>query len=113
MYKNSEAVGVLLTRLILLNKGDIQSHPDMGVGIVKRYRYSIETSARDLQADIVHQIDEYLPQFQGAKVSVEMHDGAFYISIEIDDTVFMFLYDTKIEDPEAAVQTKYLKLSEL
>ena len=97
-----------------MNKGDIQSHPDMGVGIVARYRYAIDNnSAIELESDIVHQIDEYLPQFQGARVSVDLEDGAYYISITIEDNVFMFMYDTKIENINDAIKTKYLKLSEL
>ena len=99
---------------MLLNKGDIQSHPNMGVGIVQRYRYAIEdNSAIELQSDIVQQIDEYLPQFQGARVSVDLEDGAYYISITIEENVFMFLYDTKVENINDAIQTKYLKLNEL
>lgn len=86
----------------------------MGVGIVQRYRYSNEENkASELQSDIVRQIDEYLPQFQGARVSVDAENGAYYISITIEDIVFMFMYDTKVENINDAVQTKYLKLSEL
>ena len=32
---------IRIVRLILLEPGTIQTHPDMGVGIVSKFRYSI------------------------------------------------------------------------
>jgi hypothetical protein len=40
VYKNAEAVSTLLVRLLLLEPGTIQSHPNAGVGLISRYRYS-------------------------------------------------------------------------
>lgn len=83
----------LLTRLLLLNPGTIQTHPGMGVGLVQNYRYSMEGSEIELQSNIRVQIDTYLPQFQGANVVVRFKDHSFQIMITIQDTVFAFLYD--------------------
>lgn len=111
IYKNEEAVMVLLTRLILLNPGTIQSHPDMGVGLVKNYRYSVEGSEFELRGAIIENIQKFLPKFQGASVAVELKDKAYYISITIDDTVFMVFYDTK--NNTDVVKTQYTRLNEL
>ena len=43
-YKNAEAIATLLSRLLLLEPGTIQSHPDMGVGLYSKYHYSVEGS---------------------------------------------------------------------
>ena len=37
--KGKKAIGVLLVRLLLMEKGTDPMRPDMGVGIVSRYRY--------------------------------------------------------------------------
>ena len=67
---NAEAVATLLVRLLLLEPGTFQSHPDMGVGIVSRYRYNMEGKAADLEADFKRQIETYLPNFQNVRVKV-------------------------------------------
>ena len=96
IYKNAEAVMVLLTRLILLNPGTIQSHPDMGVGIVK-YRYSTNTLDK-LQERVANQIDTYLPFYQNVSVSIILTpDKICNIEIGIGDTVY--IYDSKAFKP--------------
>lgn len=111
VYKNTEAILLLLTRLILLNPGTIQSHPDMGVGIVERYRYSLEGSEIYLKEDIAFQIAKYLPKLQGVNVNVEYKDHSFYISITVNDYLYLIMYDNS--DEANALKTKYIKLSEL
>lgn len=99
----------LLTRLILLNPGTIQTHPEMGVGLVQRYRYSTEGSEIQLQSDIRLQIDKYLPQFQGASVVVKFKDHAFQILIRIDNLAFAILYDIESN----TIEEKFTKLEDL
>lgn len=99
----------LLTRLILLDPGTIQSHPEMGVGISTVYRYSHEGTEVALQADIRRQIDTYLPQFQGAEVQVQMVDHSFRIIIVLNQYAFGFLYDIE----ETTLTTRYTKLADL
>lgn len=99
----------LLTRLLLLNPGTIQSHPDMGVGLVQKYRYSLEGAEIQLQSDYRNQIDTYLPQFTGADVAVKFKDHQFQIFVQVANTVFAFLYDTE----EDQIQTSYSRLSDL
>ena len=109
IYKDAEAVATLLTRLLLLEPGTIQSHPDAGVGIMSRYRFSVEGSASELQADFQRQIEKYLPQFQGARVTVREQNKTFIIAAEIDDTLYGIYYDTNTSN----ISTSYNKLADL
>lgn len=108
-YVNAEAVMALFTRLLLLDPGTIQSHPEMGVGLVTRYRYSLEGAEVTLQADIRQQINTYLPQFAGAEVIVRMVDHSFRIAITFSNYLFAFLYDIE----ENVLTNKFTNLSNL
>lgn len=100
---------LLLTRLVLLEPGTIQSHPEMGVGLHSKYRFAVEGCERDLKADIEQQIAKYLPDFNGVKISVTRKDKALFIAAEIDRTLYGIYYDIEAD----SVTSKYTKLSEL
>lgn len=108
-YKDPEAISVLLTRLLLLEPGTIQSHPDAGVGLYSRYAYSVEGSANSLEADYQKQIETYLPRFQGARVNVTEKDGMFNIAVEIDGTLYGIYYDSS----KSTVVSNYAKITNL
>lgn len=61
--KNEDYATLMLIRLILLEPGTIQTHPNMGVGLVSRFRYSTEVDMVKLANSIKDQIMKYLPQF--------------------------------------------------
>lgn len=109
MFKDAEATAVLLTRLILLEPGTIQSHPDAGVGIMSRFRFSTENSASELKSRIQDQIETYLPKFRGAKIDVKEKDGQFNITAEIDDTLYGIYYDINTHN----ISQTYTNLSNL
>ena len=111
VYKDPEAIQTLLVRLLILEPGTIQSHPEMGVGLYSKYSYSVTDSGEDinLQNEFQKQIETYLPQFQGIKVSVTEKDKAFRITAEIDDTLYGIYYDTNT----SKVTAKFTRLSEL
>lgn len=92
---NAEAVATLLIRLLLLEPGTFQSHPNMGVGIVSRYRYSMEGKASDLEADFKKQIETYLPEFQSVRVKVSERNYQYNIAAEIDGSIFAINYNTE------------------
>lgn len=94
VVSGNEATYYLLTRLILLEKGTIQSHPDMGVGIVSRYRYAFENAYKDLQYDIQEQIGVYLPQLAGVDVKVSCMDKVFKIEITVDGSLYSYNFNT-------------------
>ena len=58
VFNDNDSAYVLIIRLILLEPGKFQSHPDMGVGIRSRYRFNNEENfLMNLQNDIKKQID--------------------------------------------------------
>ena len=61
--KGENYATLMLIRLILLEPGTFQTHPDMGVGLVSRFRYSTGIDMVKLAASIKEQIMTYLPQF--------------------------------------------------
>ena len=63
VYTDQHATFVLLIRLILLEPGTYPNHPDMGVGLVSRFRYSMDVDMGKLSNTIKEQIMTYLPQF--------------------------------------------------
>lgn len=110
VLKNEEAIATLLSRLILLEPGTIQSHPDMGVGIISRYRYSNVEEARKLKADIQQQVSKFLPDYSNVPFSVTASkNSGFYITAEINGSLYGIEYDTN----NKKLNTRYQKISEL
>lgn len=91
--KDNDAVAILITRLILLEPGTIQSHPDMGVGLISRYRYSETGNIESLRRDISDQISKYLPTLAGANVEVSVHDKETTISVTADNIMYTYTFD--------------------
>ena len=111
VYKDPEAIQTLLVRLLLLEPGTIQSHPDMGVGLYSKYSHSVLNSGESskLQSEFQSQIEKYLPQFQGARVSVKEQDKNFMISTELDNVLYGVCYERNT----AKITAKFTRLSEL
>lgn len=109
VFKDADAVMTLIVRLLLLEPGTIQSHPNMGVGIISRYRYSVEGSAQSLQSDIYQQIESYVPQLQGTRVTVSEEDGKFYIAVEFEN----ILYGVSFDKSSAEIITNTASLADL
>lgn len=108
-FENARAVMALLTRMLLLDPGTIQTHPEAGVGLVSRYRYTEEGSEYQLKSDIITNIEKFLPEFQGAEVNVSMNDHNFYIGIRISNYLFSFLYDID----EESLSGRYKSITDL
>ena len=98
VLKNAAAIATILTRLLLLEPGTIQSHPNMGVGLVSKYRYTIEDKLITLRDDFRYQIEKYLPQYQGVEVQVYLEGKICYINATIDNIIYAFFYDTESND---------------
>lgn len=81
--KNEDAAVLLITRLILLEPGTIQTHPNLGVGIVSRFRHGLDVDAKKLEAEIAVQISKYLPMFSTVQVSVEIDNDNKTIKIYV------------------------------
>lgn len=107
--KDAEAVMVLLTRLILLEPGTFQSHPDMGVGIHSKYRFSIEGGAELLKSDIEHQIAKFIPELQGTRITVTEKDGQYLIGAEFEG----ILYGVSFNKTTNEIKTNIASLADL
>lgn len=79
----SDAAVVQIIRLILLEPGTIQTHPNCGVGIVSRYRHSTQLDIRELEDVIATQISTYLPMYTTVRVAVEINNTEKAIQIYI------------------------------
>lgn len=94
-YKGRSAIEVLLCRLILLEPGTIQTHPNMGVGIVSRYRNAPSSELAVLDDDIKNQINTYLPGLVGVEVKTNLvKNGVLRIAIKANDQLFALTYDS-------------------
>lgn len=91
---NEEAVGIQIARLIMMEKGKIQTHPDMGVGIRSRYRYAEASEMIRLNFDIKSQIEDYLPlPYSSVDVNCRLISKVVIIDILADEELFRFTYD--------------------
>ena len=90
-----QTINALLTRLILLEPGTYQSNPEMGIGIVSRYRYGNEDDIENLSSDIKDQIQTYLPGFERVHINIQEADVNKKILV-IQVTLNVIIYDIDI-----------------
>ena len=109
VYTDAQAICMNLTHLLLLEPGTFQSHPDMGVGLISKYRYTIEDRIDELRDDFRTQIEKYLPQYQAINLKVVLQNKIVLISIQINESVYGFFYDTNKNE----VRTTFKKLEDL
>lgn len=82
------ATQVLITRLILLEPGTIQSHPEMGVGIVSRYRFTDADDLTRLEQDIADQVSKYLPELHDVDVDIQNFETTIRITLSSNGLVY-------------------------
>lgn len=109
VFEDAEAIATLLVRLLLLEPGTFQSHPEMGVGLMSKYRFGVEGIASELQSNFQAQIETYLPQFQGARVSCREKEGVLMIGAEIDNTLYGIYYDSNTNN----IKSDFTRLTNL
>jgi hypothetical protein len=80
--ENVDAAILRIIRLILLEPGTIQTHPEMGVGLISTFRDSGKSLA-DLESAIKNQISTYMPMYTNISINVELD----YITKEIKITM--------------------------
>ena len=92
--EGSDAYGILLTRLLLLQPGTNPLHPAMGIGLGPKYRFISEDDMAMLQSRIQEQVNTYLPSdfMNVVKAYVELKPNSKYLQITIfaDDTKYVF-----------------------
>lgn len=79
----TDAEVIRLIRLILLEPGTIQTHPECGVGIVSKFRYSVDVDIPELEKTIANQISTYLPMYTMVKVALEIDNDTKCLKIFI------------------------------
>lgn len=92
IINDRDAIGLLLTRLILMEPGTNPLHPTMGVGIISKYRFlSSQDMERNLKSDISNQIQTFCPEFIATDVRLEyQQDKTVDIHIYIEDTIYVY-----------------------
>ena len=91
IVKNNDAIYTLLIRLLQLEPGSIQTHPEMGIGIVSKYRFAeADTVVDELKRNIQEQISTYLPNLSGVEVRVYTKNKVLYVEIQVDNTLYKF-----------------------
>lgn len=95
---DNEATYMLLIRLMLLTPGTIQTHPDMGVGIVTKWRYCDVDQLGDLQLEITRQISTYLPTVKLVSVNVKAKPKSKELIIEIKANNVLYSMETDNEN---------------
>ena len=103
VFNESDSAYVLIIRLLLLEPGKFQSHPDMGIGIRSRYRFNNdENFLMNLQNDIKKQIDKYLPELSATEVTLTTNNQVLGIIINTADGAYVVSYDTTTDVMQAA-----------
>lgn len=95
VWSDEDATFILLSRLILLNPGTYPNHPEMGVGLVERFRYSdARKILPELSDRIKEQIHTYLPEFATVNVDLSVgEDKELKINIILDKMLYALTYN--------------------
>lgn len=90
--KGRDAICLLLLRILTLTPGDSQRYPEMGVGLVTRWRYADSDKLPELKNAIEKQISEYLPNFQTLDISLSINTNTkeLLVDVNIDNTLYSF-----------------------
>ena len=83
-YKDKDAAILLIMRLILLEPGTFETHPDCGVGLISNYRYIQDLDLSSLENRIQTQIETYLPMFTNVSVTIEIDNLEKILKIYIN-----------------------------
>lgn len=103
VFNENDSAYVLIIRLLLLEPGKFQSHPDMGIGIRSRYRFNNdENFLMNLQNDIKKQMDKYLPELSATEVTLTTNNQVLGIIINTAEGAYVVSYDTANEVMKAS-----------
>ena len=86
-----KAVGVLMVRLLLLEPGTDPMRPEMGVGLVSKYRYMFPDRLSDLKKNIYDQLARFLFPYQRIGITMQVVDKELRMNITIDDTTYKYV----------------------
>jgi hypothetical protein len=93
VLKDDDAAVMCIIRLITMDPGTDPLHPDMGVGIFTKFRYSFEEDIRKLKNEITNQIITYMPQLSGVSVSLEVKISRIFVTIQFNMNIVTIIVD--------------------
>ncbi len=94
VLKGTSAAFADILRLFLLEPGTNQTHPEMGIGIRSRYRFSDTSEISTLRQEVKNQMETYLPTLLVMDVQIETYGNTLAIIISSQNEVFAVGYDT-------------------
>ena len=96
VLKGDQAAYTDIIRLFLLDPGTNQTHPEMGIGIRSRYRFSDTSQISTLREEAKVQMQTYLPNLLTMDVQIETYGStlAIFITSE-DETIYGIGYNTE------------------
>lgn len=93
-YKNFNAIGTLIMRLILLEPGTITHSPKMGVGLISKYRYIQSDKIDGFIQEVKTQIKEYLDATAVVDMDVNITDqNVMVMDMKINSVQFRYYFD--------------------
>lgn len=94
ILKNTDAIGIMIIRLLILNKGSLELHPNMGIGLIENYRHSFSDNLSKLETEIENQVFKYITKTP-TNVDLNLVNNILYISIYIDNKRYIFNFNTE------------------
>ena len=88
------AIYTLMIRLLLLDPGKDPNRPEMGVGLISKYRYSFTDKLEELNSRIKDQVRTYLPNFLTANVNLEVYGTTLGIFVNTNNVTYGIKFDS-------------------
>lgn len=93
-YKNFNALGTLIMRLILLEPGTITHSPKMGVGLISRYRYMQSDKLDAFINEVKNQIKDYVDPTAVVDMDVNItYQNVMVMDLKINSAQFRYYFD--------------------
>lgn len=96
VLKKDQAAYTDIIRLFLLDPGTNQTHPEMGIGIRSRYRFSDTSEIFKLEQEVKDQMQLYLPNLLTMDIQIEAYGTTLAIFITSEnEEVYALGYNTE------------------
>ena len=91
---NEAAIAQKLIEIALLNPGTYPTRPDMGLGLVRKYRYQSDTDVEKMKEEYKSQIETYLPTLTDVEIDIKVVGKELRFFVKIDGTMFRLILNT-------------------
>lgn len=101
VYEGLNGDRLMIYRLIMLEPGTYPTHPELGVGLVSKYRYRNEDEIKTtLASNIEAQIRTYMPHVANPQINVAVVKsngaGTIYINVSLSDALsYQYVIDAE------------------